>query len=77
MSDQHDNIKKLRDLVDDTADKIVNGELSAAEAEALVRNTREKAELLIPEDMDKYDLIYQTRFERLIDQFIKQKQFAG
>jgi hypothetical protein len=76
MSDQFDNIKKLRDLVDETADRIVNGGLSAAEAEELAKQTREKAEVLIADDMDKYDMIYGARFRRLIDQFIKQKQVA-
>jgi hypothetical protein len=77
MMEQHDNIKKLRDLVDATADKIVRGDLSVEEAEALVKETRQKAEMLIADDMDKYDLIYEARFRRLIDQFIKQKQVAG
>jgi hypothetical protein len=63
--------------VDATADKIVSGDLSVEEAEALVKETRQKAEMLIADDMDKYDLIYAARFRRLIDQFIKQKQVAG
>lgn len=77
MSEQYDNVKKLRDLVDETADKIVNGGLSLEEAEALVAATRQKAEVLISDDMDKYELIYESRFRRLIDQFIKQNQVAG
>ena len=77
MSEQYDNIKKLRDLVDETSDKIVNGGLSVEEAEALVAATRQKAEVLISDDMDKYELIYENRFRRLIDQFIKQSQIAG
>jgi polyhydroxyalkanoate synthesis regulator phasin len=77
MTEQHDSIKKLRDLVDETADKIVSGDLSLEEAEELVKETRQKAEMLIADDMDKYDLIYESRFRRLIDQFIKRNEVAG
>lgn len=77
MTEQHDSIKKLRDLVDATADRIVRGDLSVEEAEELIKETRQKAEMLIADDMDKYDLIYESRFRRLIDQFIKQNQVAG
>ncbi|MCK4856681.1 MAG: hypothetical protein KAT58_01820 [candidate division Zixibacteria bacterium] len=71
MTEYHDNVKKLRDLVDETAAKIVGGELTLSEAERLVHETRQKARILIADDMDKYDLIYESRFKRLIEQFIK------
>jgi hypothetical protein len=77
MAEQHDNVKKLRDLVDETAERIVKGGLSLEEAERLVVETRAKAETLIPDDMDKFDLIYGSRFRRLIDQFIKTEDVAG
>ena len=73
MTDIEKTVKQLKELVDDTADKIAAGELSPAEADDLIRSTRDKAQVLIPKDMDKYDLIYQSRFERLIEQFITKK----
>lgn len=77
MSDQHDKVKQLRDLIDSTSDRLVNGGLSLQEAEELVRNTRLQAEVLIPDEMDKYDLIYETRFQRLIEQFVEQPNVSG
>ena len=68
---EEEKIKALKKLVDQTAKDIQSGDLSEEKARELVANTRMEAEKLIPDDMDKYDMIYGARFERLIDQFIK------
>ena len=68
---EEENIKILKKLVDQTAEDIQSGDLSEEKARELVANIRAEAEKLIPDDMDKYDMIYGARFERLIDQFIK------
>ena len=68
--DEHERIAALKALVDDTANKITSGELEIDEANKLIEDTREKASKLIPEDMDKFDMIYGARFQRLIDQFM-------
>ena len=72
--DERERIAALKALVDDTADKIVGGELDIDQANELVADTRVKAQKLIPDDMDKFDMIYGARFKRLIDQFISAKQ---
>jgi hypothetical protein len=72
-SDEHERIAALKALVDGTADKIRGGELDIDEANKLVEETRMKAEELIPEDMDKFDMIYGARFRRLMEQFISAK----
>lgn len=77
MTAEHDKVKQLRDLVDSTADRLVNGGLSMAEAEELVQKTRLQAEMLIPAEMDKYELIYEARFRRLIEQFVEQPNVSG
>jgi pyrroline-5-carboxylate reductase len=77
MTDQHHDVKKLRDLVDATADRLVGGGISLAEAEELVQQTRLQAEELIPQEMEKYDLIYEARFRRLIEQFVEQPHVSG
>jgi len=77
MSDEHDRVKQLRDLVDATADRLVSGGLSVQEAEELIKQTRLQAELLIPTEMDKYELIYEARFRRLIEQFVEQSNVSG
>ncbi|MBD3218582.1 MAG: hypothetical protein GF310_09925 [candidate division Zixibacteria bacterium] len=70
---EEEKIQSLKKLVDQTAEEIQSGDLTEAKARELAAKTREEAETLIPEDMDKYDMIYGARFERLIDQFIKAK----
>ena len=67
-------LAQLKELVDDTADKLRWGALNLKEAIELTMETREKAEFLIPDMMDKYELIYESRFERLIWQFVMPRE---
>ena len=71
---EEQKIKALKELVDKTCGQIENGDLSEPEAKELINKTRQEAEQLIPDDMDKFDMIYAARFERLVDQFIRTKQ---
>jgi hypothetical protein len=68
---EEEKVQALKKLVDQTSEDIQSGDLSEEKARELIANTRVEAEKLIPGDMDKYDLIYGARFERLIEQFIK------
>lgn len=72
--DEHERIVALKVLVDDTADRITDGELDIDEAGKLVEETRLKAQELVPDDMDKFDLIYGARFKRLMEQYITSKE---
>ncbi len=71
---EEEKIKKLRELVDRTAEDIESGDLSEEKVRELIEKTRREAEEFIPEDMDKYDMIYGARFERLLNQFVKAKE---
>jgi hypothetical protein len=71
---EDEKIKNLKALVDRTAEDLQSGDLSEEKARELIAETRKEAEKLIPDDMDKYDMIYGARFERLLDQFIKVRQ---
>jgi len=71
---EDEKIKNLKALVDRTAEDIQSGDLSEEKARELIAETRKEAEKLIPDDMDKYDMIYGARFERLLDQFVKVRQ---
>lgn len=59
----------LRITVDITRAFIEQGEMTRAEAEALVRKTRNRAMELFPDKADVFDLILAPRFARLIDEF--------
>lgn len=63
-------IKKLQMLSHILCYKIVNAKISREQALLEIEKTREQAEKLFPEDMDKFDLIYKSRFHRLIEQFL-------
>jgi hypothetical protein len=71
---EQDRIAALKSLVDSAATELTSGGLELETATRLVDETRRKAEELIPEDMDKYDMIYGARFKRLIDQFILSRE---
>lgn len=68
--DDDKRIKKLQKLVDEVCEKIKSGKLTLGEAKKEAALVRLKAEKLIPFEMEKFDLIYMTRFNRLIDQFL-------
>ena len=46
------------------------GDLRETQARKLVEGLRFQASLLIPDQLPTYDLIYGSRLDRLIDQFI-------
>jgi hypothetical protein len=64
-------LRELRGLVDPICRKIVRGEISEKEARDLMDRARLEASYKIPGQLDLYDMIYGSRFERLIEQFIR------
>lgn len=65
-----EKIKKLKKIVDDLCERIKRGELTLGEAKTKSSLLRLKAKELIPEQMEKFDLIYGSRLKRLIQQFL-------
>ena len=66
-----ERLRVIRHIVDDVARQIENGLLSEEVARELVATVRFQAGLLIPDQMETFDLIYSSRFDRLIRQFIR------
>jgi hypothetical protein len=64
----------LKSMVDKVSSRIIDGEFDREEAEREIARVRRKAQLLIPDMMDTYDLIYASRFKRLVEQFIIEKE---
>jgi len=62
-------LEKLRKLVDRTAFLLANVPMTDEARDELLIATRRKAEKLIPDQMETYTLIYESRFYRLIEQF--------
>lgn len=71
--DSEEGIKRLKKIVDEACEKIKSGKLTPGEAKKEAALVRLKAESLIPEDMEKFDLIYGSRLKRLIQQFVEKK----
>jgi hypothetical protein len=72
--DDDEKLKELKRLVDEACEKIKNGRITLGEAKKEAALVRMKAEKIIPFEMDKFDLIYGARFERLIEQYLLPKQ---
>jgi hypothetical protein len=66
-------IEKLKKIVDQACEKIKSGKMTLGEAKTEAALVRLKAEALIPDQMDKFDLIYASRLKRLIEQFLEKK----
>ena len=65
------------ELVDSACEEIMGGRLDRQEATVLAQRVRRQAQEIIPDLMDKFDLIYKSRFERLISQYIDQPGRSG
>jgi hypothetical protein len=71
--DYDERIKKLKTIVDEVCERIKSGKLTLGQARKEAALVRLKAEKLVPFEMDKFDLLYKSRFERLIEQFLLPK----
>jgi hypothetical protein len=70
LAKEEGKLARLRELVDCACEEIRGGRLDRQEATVLAQRVRRQAQEIIPDLMDKFDLIYKTRFERLISQYI-------
>ena len=70
---ENEKLLQLRELVDSACEEIMGGRLDVSEATVLAQRVRRQAQEIIPEMMDRFDLIYQSRFERLISQHVTAK----
>jgi hypothetical protein len=68
--DEDEKTEELKRMVDELCEKIKNGEFTLGEAREEITLIRLKAQELIPFEMDKFDLIYMARFNRLIEQYL-------
>ena len=67
-------LAELKRLVDRTSEKLQWGNLTVWEACERIRQTRAQAEVLIPDQMELYQRIYEARFQRLLEQFVLPRQ---
>jgi hypothetical protein len=70
LAEEEEKLRALRELVDSACEEIMGGRLDRQEATVLAQRVRREASGIIPDLMDKFDLIYKSRFERLISQYI-------
>jgi len=70
LANEEEKLGRLRELVDSACEEIMGGHLDRQEATVLAQRVRRQAQEIIPDLMDRFDLIYKARFERLISQYI-------
>ena len=71
--DHETRVRVLKQIVDEAVFRIMAGDATLPEAELIVRHVRNQARLFLPDKMQTFDLIYQSRLQRVIDQFIRPK----
>lgn len=59
-------LKRLRNIVDLTSAVIRQADLTLGDAQRLVADTRERALKLFPDKGEVFDLIYGSRFRRIL-----------
>ncbi len=59
-------IRTLRRLVDDCARRLAEEDINDTEAQDLIESVRKKALGLFPGKEEQFELIYRTRFERIL-----------
>jgi hypothetical protein len=67
---ENEKLREIRSLVDPICRKITRKEVTEEEARQLMDRARLEASYRIPDQLDLYDMIYGSRFERLIEQFL-------
>jgi hypothetical protein len=72
--DHETRVNVLKQIVDEAVLLMMAGDVTLPEAELIVQRVRNQARLLLPDKMQAFDLIYQSRLQRVIDQFIRPKQ---
>ncbi len=77
LAEEEHKLERLRELVDSACEEIMGGRLDRQEGTVLAQRVRRQAREIIPDLMDKFDLIYKSRFERLISQYIDQPRRSG
>jgi hypothetical protein len=77
LAEEEEKLLALRELVDSACEEIMGGRLDRQEATVLAQRVRRQAQEIIPDLMDKFDLIYKSRFERLISQYIEGPRGGG
>jgi hypothetical protein len=68
--DEDEKMEELKRMVDELCEKLKGGKITLGEAREEITLVRLKAQELIPFEMDKFDLIYMARFNRLIEQYL-------
>jgi hypothetical protein len=66
-------LRTLQTLVDNAGRIIVTGTLTRSQARDLAKQTRESARLIIPDQIELYDMIYGSRFTYWIDHFCNEE----
>jgi hypothetical protein len=68
LIDEENKLKRLKFIVDLTSAVIQHGDLPFGDAQKLVADAKEKALQLFPDKKETFDLIYGSRFRRILSE---------
>ena len=71
LADEAVRARKVRHLVDLATSLIMQAHMTQRDAEQLVASVRERILTLFPGAEETYELLYASRFKRLIDEFAR------
>lgn len=64
-----ERVDRLKEIVDPICQAIRRRAMTQAQALEAIANARVEAAIVAPDQLDLYDRIYGSRFERLLEQF--------
>jgi hypothetical protein len=64
-----ERVDRLKEIVDPVCQAIRRGEMTRAQAQDAIAQARLEAAIVAPGQIDLYDRIYGSRFERLLEQY--------
>ena len=71
LADESQRVRNVRQLVDITTALIMQSNLTIDDAEGLVEGIRARILALFPDGEEAYELIYASRFRRLIHEYAR------
>ncbi len=71
-----ERVRVIQEIVDEATLRLMMGGITLTDADLILLRVRNQARLLLPDKMQTYDLIYHSRLQRLIDQFVRPNQLA-
>ena len=68
---EKERFQEIKEQIDNLCDEIKTQSISPEEAKSRAEDLRLEAAIAFPDKLELYDMIYSSRLERLMEQFLK------